>query len=197
MATLLQTNNVPASINNKYIPPNKKQAKLTPRTEFKSSLTEENALKKGFSLQESLEAFPSLSSAYKGDNSQHMKSFANATQTEIIKPQKKISDVKPGWIHIRKYNREIQFKYGPPSDRNPFPCEISDIRFGEMLVKHRLAKEQYDRDCDVERLGDLSEYYGEPTIQELFEEEERLMMKSTDSGDSDNDTDSNYDIYMK
>ena len=56
------------------------------------------------------------------------------------------------------------------------------------MVKCRLAKEQYDRDRDLERLGDLSEYYGAPTIQELFEEGERLRHKLNWSDDSDNNS---------
>lgn len=178
--------------NKKYTPPNKKQERSEPPPRPYSSSpavakAEKKALKKEFSLEATPEAFPSLSAAYKDKNNQPSKSFANATKTEIIKPQKLVSEVKPGWVHIRKHNREFQFKYGPPSDRNPHPCEISEVRYGELLVKHRLAKEQYDRERDLERLGDLSEYYGEPTIHELFDKEERKMLKSIDSSESDND----------
>ena len=191
-----------STINKKYTPPNKKQDKpggSEPPLKAYSSFTApattvKKALKKEFSLIENSEAFPSLSAAYKDKNNQQSKSFANATKTEIIKPQKLVSEVKPGWVHIRKHNREFQFKYGPPSDRNPHPCEISEVRYGEMLVKHRLAKEQYDRERDLERLGDLSEYYGEPTIHELFDEEERKMLKSMDSSESDNDSINNESI---
>lgn len=168
----------------KYIPPNK-QSTLTNSTVEKAPKKTTYANKE-FSLLEQSDAFPSLST-YKDVNSQNIKSFANATKTEMSKPQKIISDVKPGWVHIRKHNNVVEFKYGAPSDRNPFPCEISDIRLGEILVKHRLAKEQYDRECDIERLGDLSEYYGEQTAQEQFEEDERLMHKLNGT-DSDNDS---------
>ena len=181
MTTRLQSTTTNA--NKKYIPPNKQPIATVKKAPQKATSRE-----KEFSLADQSESFPSLSSAYKDKNSQDIKSFANATKTEIIKPQKIISDVPPGWIHIRKHNGSIQFKYGPPSDRNPFPCEISDVRFGEMLVKHRLAKEQYDRDQDLDRLGDLSEYYGEKTAQELFEEGERLMQKLNWVNDSDNDS---------
>ena len=188
------TTTTTSTINKKYTPPNKKQDKpggseppLKAYSSSAAAATVKKALKKEFSLLDNSEAFPSLSTAYKDKNSQQSKSFANATKTEIIKPQKLVSDVKPGWVHIRRNNRVIQFKYGPPSDRNPHPCEISEVRYGEMLVKHRLAKEQYDRERDLERLGDLSEYYGEPTIHELFDEEERKMIKSMDSSESDND----------
>ena len=182
------------TVNNakKYTPPNKtlNQHAINPHANAteKKSLRKATSKEKEFSLLDQSEAFPSLSSAYK-DNSNNSKSFANATKTEIKKETKLISDVKPGWVHIRKHNREFQFKYGPPSDRNPFPCEISDIRFGEMLVKCRLAKEQWDRDRDVDGLGDLSEYYGEKTIQELFEEREHLLKKSFDSNSSNNNSD--------
>jgi hypothetical protein len=60
---------------------------------------------------------------------------------------------------------------------------MSDIRLGNILVKYRLAKEQYSRNCDIERLGDLSEYYDMKTLQEQFADEERQL--TTYSSDSE------------
>ena len=64
----------------------------------------------------------------------------------------------------------------------------------------RLAIEQYERDNDIIRLGDLSQYYGEKTIYEMFEEEERLINnqpETDNSSSSDTEYESNFDTYEK
>ena len=173
--------------NKKYIPPNKKHPATVTSNMSPAVATKKKTPQKEFSLAAEADAFPCLSASNNNNSSQPVKSFANATKTEIKKAINVISNIKPGWVHIRKHNRTIQFKNGPPSDRNPFPCNIPDDRYSEMLVKHRLAKEQYDRDRDVERLGDLSEYYGEKTVREQFEDNERLIHEIDEDSGSDND----------
>ena len=104
----------------------------------------------------------------------------------------KKSDVAPGWVHIRKHKGVIQFKNGPEIPYIDY-SEQEDKFICDKLYKYRLARQQYDQDMDVMRLGDLSDYYGEPTlveIQEAYEEEEKYWASknnndSDESGDSD------------
>ena len=64
-----------------------------------------------------------------------------------------------------------------------------DALLDRRLVKYRLAKEQYERDNDVLRLGDYSEYYNIKSLQEQFDEEEITMLKQeylpSDSSDTE------------
>lgn len=88
--------------------------------------------------------------------------------------------VPPGWVYIRRHNGLIEYKYGP-TDSARYSCDSTlaeDARIGRLLVKYRLANAQYERDNDVLRLGDYSEYYNQPTLQELYAEEEILILQT-------------------
>lgn len=60
-------------------------------------------------------------------------------------------------------------------------------RLGNILFKHRIEREQYHRDMDVERLGDLSEFYGQPTLVEMYENDSRLQLNDDELNSSDNE----------
>jgi hypothetical protein len=169
--------NTPRNNNKKYVPPT----------------TEKKELKKEFSLQP--EAFPTLS----GTTSKPLLSFAQAAQKTPVKTATNNTAVLlPGWLYIRRAKGMIEYKSGPPSQKAASEAEASEAeareaeaenRLGRLLVKYRLAKEQYTRDNDVMRLGDLSEYYNTPTLQEQFAEEDIAMLKtdyvSSDSSDAE------------
>ena len=177
-----QTNNN----NNKsaYVPPNKRQLanKVTasPRTEKKE-------LKKELQLNNPT-LFPTLSGS--SLSPQHQKppiSFSSAVAKRIEAAEVKKSDVDPGWVHIRKHKGIIQFKNGPLVPFIDY-TEQEDKFICDKLYKYRLARQQYDQDMDVMRLGDLSDYFGEPTlveIQEAYEEEEKYWAGKNYSGNSD------------
>ena len=161
--------NTPRNNNKKYVPPT----------------TEKKELKKEFSLQP--EAFPTLS----GTTSKPPLSFAQAAQKTPVKTATNNTAVLlPGWLYIRRAKGMIEYKSGPPSQKAASEAEAeAENRLGRLLVKYRLAKEQYTRDNDVMRLGDLSEYYNTPTLQEQFAEEDIAMLKtdyvSSDSSDAE------------
>jgi hypothetical protein len=118
-------------------------------------------------------------------------SFAKATTSTRLPraTNTNIGEVLPGWVYIRRHNGLIQYKYGP-TNSNRYPCAIDqDAKLGRLLFKYRLAIEQYERDNDVLRLGDLSEYYNQPTLQALFAEEDLLILQTeshlTDIVDND------------
>ena len=89
--------------------------------------------------------------------------------------------VPPGWVYIRRHAGLIQYKYGS-TDSARYPCGDTtldqDAKLGRLLVKYRLANAQYERDNDILRLGDYSEYYNQPTLQEMFAEEALLILQT-------------------
>ena len=180
-----QTNNN----NNKksaYVPPNKRQLanKVTasPRAEKKE-------LKKELQLNNSA-SFPTLSgSSLSPQQKNPAISFSSAVAKRIEAEEVKKSDVDPGWVHIRKHKGIIQFKNGPLVPFIDY-TEQEDKFICDKLYKYRLARQQYDQDMDVARLGDLSDYYGEPTlveIQEAYEEEEKYWASKNNNGNNDSD----------
>ena len=182
-----QTNNN----NNKstYVPPNKRQlannVTAYPRAEKKE-------LKKELQLNNSV-SFPLLSTSSLSSTQQQKPpisfSSAVAKRIEADKEEIKKSDVDPGWVHIRKHKGIIQFKNGPSVPFIDY-TEQEDKFICDKLYKYRLARQQYDQDMDVMRLGDLSDYYGEPTlveIQEAYEEEEKYWASKNYSGNNDSD----------
>jgi hypothetical protein len=148
------------------MPPNKRQqqhnAAAPPRTEKKE-------LKKEHQFDNPA-LFPTLASTLKTIKiKDHSISFSSAAAKKSAdKEEVKKPEVAPGWVHIRKHKGIIQYKYGAPVPFKDY-TEQEDIFVCNALFKYRLAREQYARDMDVARLGDLSEYYDEPTLAEIQE----------------------------
>jgi len=104
------------------------------------------------------------------------KSFASVAkkmeEKVVVKPY--VSDVKPGWIHIRKNKGKIEFKYNR-TDRNTVTEEDiinEEKRFSHYLFMRRVTLQQWDRDIQNEMLGDLSPYWNTKTILEMHEEDD-------------------------
>jgi len=131
------------------------------------------------------------------------------------KEEKEQDKVRPGWVLIRKHDGKIQYKYG--KERINWYLEKSFIRetfkHERLILKYKIAREQWDRDRENDYLGDLSPYYNEPTIKEKLDSVSRRKRYINVSGqkpvsgidydeynddsntnsDSDNDSDSNSD----
>jgi predicted nucleic acid-binding protein len=174
--------NVSSQNNKKYVPPRYSTNPF--------SITEKKSLKKEFALQP--EAFPALTGLSQ-PTSHPILSFAQAAQT--TKETKTVKDTElllPGWLYLRRKNGKIEYKSGP-TDPQRYPsletAEEADNRLSRLLLKYRLAREQYVRDNDVLHLGDYSEYYNIKTLQEQFDEEDIVMLKteyrSSDSSDTE------------
>jgi hypothetical protein len=179
---------------NKYVPPSKKNLV---QSNTSLTLTKKREPKKEFQLKPNDDScFPTLNPSKTSSNIKASLSFANATKNEVDKPKVDIiNDIKPGWVYIRKHKGKIEYKYGEGRELYPYYIDNSNSIFN-----NRLAKEQYERDSDIIRLGDLSEYYGEKTIYEMFEEEERLLNnqpESDNSSSSETEYESYFDIYEK
>jgi hypothetical protein len=187
--------NQSTNTNSKYVPPSKKHVSHTNtslQTNTSLNLTKKREPKKEFLLNpDDNSAFPTLNPLTASTNLKPALSFANATKKELDKERVDIvSDVKPGWVHIRKHKGKIEYKYGKATEIFPYYNDNNNSIFN-----NRLAIEQYERDSDIIRLGDLSEYYGEKTIYEMFEEEERLMNNTNDS-DNSSSSETEYESYF-
>lgn len=155
-------------------------------------LTKKTEPKKKFSLNNN--EFPTLSKT--NDNDKSKMCFANATKTEIKAKVIDVPDVMPGWVHIRSKNCKVEYKYGKISDRYFDHTADSDRIQSLLMFKYRVERDQYEIDNDIARLGDLSEYYGEQTLAELYEEEE-IRIKSEENYYSEGEESETYNNYSE
>ena len=167
-----------------YVPPG-----LRTKNSTALPITKKTALKKEFAMEQT--AFPSLGETIKKSVSSGTPiSFSSAAAKKIETPKTEKVDVLPGWVHIRKHGGQIQYKYG-----NPVLSNTDEERYEEILsriiLNNRIAREQYDRTIDIERLGDLSEFYGQPTLFEIYEND--LAITYVDENDSSNDSEHYYE----
>jgi hypothetical protein len=141
-------------------------AAVTAGSRLNSFTTKKTALKKELQFNNVSAEFPTLNDTFK-HSATPTQSFSFAAAKKIAEPIITKADVEPGWVHLRKHNGEIQYKYGAPVVKSD-DTERLDTVLGNCLFKYRLAKAQYERDMDVVRLGDLSPFYGEPSLAEIY-----------------------------
>jgi hypothetical protein len=153
--------------NSTYISPALRAKNSSPLAAAAPS-TKKTALKKEFALEPT--AFPSLGDVRTPANRGTPISFSSAAAKKIEAPKAAVADVLPGWVHIRKHLGKIEYKYGKAVLRYDDEERAEQI-LSQIIVKNRIAREHYDRTRDIERLGDLSEFYGQPTLAELYENE--------------------------
>ena len=203
--------NFNSNIKQKYVPPslrNKNTSLCNPNHNHTSSAssTKKNEPKKEFSLAD---AFPTLGETMKQQNNSTINSddslknknpisFSSAASKKTPEKIEDTTDTEtillPGWVYISKSNNNsgtIKYKYKfveTKITQNELELAYKENkRLGEILFKYRIAREQYERDMDVERLGDLSEFYGEPTLIEMYENDSNLHFNEEDLNLSDND----------
>ena len=132
-------------------------------------------------------------------------------EQEEEKEEKEQDKVRPGWVLIRKHDGKIQYKYG--KERINWYLEKSFIRetfkHDRLILKYKIAREQWDRNRENDYLGDLSPYYNEPTIKEKLDSVSRRKRyinvsgqkpvsgidydEYNDDSDSNSNSDSNSD----
>jgi hypothetical protein len=158
-----------------YVPPAKRAAPAL--------RTEKKALKKEFSIEQA--AFPSLGDTIKKSATRGTPiSFSSAAAKKVETPTEKKVEVLPGWVHIRHCQGKIQYKYGDPIIRDAEEERADQIR-SRIILKNRIAREEYDRARNIERLGDLSEFYEEPTLAEIYEND---VESESDTDETDEDS---------
>jgi hypothetical protein len=163
---------------NSYVPPSIRQAIKTTAL----SSTQKKEPKKEFSTSDQT-LFPSLGETLKRNNNNPL-SFSSAASRKTEPPKVVKAEVAPGWVNVRKHNGRIEYKYGASIPKDNKRTIKDAIVLGNILFKYRLAKEQYERDMDILRLGDLSEFYGEPTLAELYENDMETMQQIEDENSS-------------
>ena len=139
----------------------------------------------------------STSTSTSTNNFSNIASKKNTTITAAANdPSKKENDTSallPGWVYIRKnkQNHQIEYKYvEPPThyiSEKLQQIEKENQQLGNVLFKYRIERQQYLRDIDIERLGDLSEFYGLPTLDEMYENDPELLMNDDILNYSDNE----------
>ena len=77
---------------------------------------------------------------------------------------------KPGWIYIQKNKSDgtIEYKYGPEVINDEL--FYKNEKYLDMCnLRYRIARLQWDRDREIDHLGDISYYYNKPTIRQMLE----------------------------
>ena len=187
MPSVTTNNNIKSS----YVPPSMRTAAAAEPP----SRTEKKELKKEFSTNDHT-LFPSLGETLKKNNNNPL-SFSSAASKKIEAPQVKKADVEPGWVHLRKNeNGQVEYKYGTPKPIDYKTLNKEAVTLGNILFKYRVEREQYERDMDILRLGDLSEFYGEPTLAEQYENDSAALYEekntNNDSYSEGSDGEMNY-----
>ena len=168
-----------------YMPPSFRSK--NPSSSFAPVIAKKTALKKEFALEST--AFPSLGDTIKKSASKGTPiSFSSAAAKKVAPAIKEVSEVLPGWVHIRKQAGQIQYKYGKPIIRPDNEARLDQI-LSRIILTNRIAREQYDRNIELERLGDLSEFHGQPTLAETYENEELLINHNSHNDSTDSDSD--------
>lgn len=119
------------------------------------------------------QSFPTLGETMKNTTKKVM-NFASAAQKVEPKIEVKliISDIKPGWIHIRMCKGKIQFRHNL-INKNTIDDEIKeDIMIGNYLFNKRVTIQQWERDVQNELLGDLSPYWNSKTVLEIHDNDD-------------------------
>jgi hypothetical protein len=184
--TTKSTANMPTK--NSYVPPSLRGKPAPLLT------TKKTQLKKEFAIEQN--AFPSLGDTIKKNtNAGTPISFSSAAAKKIEPPKIIKIDVLPGWVHIRRHAGQIQYKYGEPVYRSYANEERDEEILSRIIVKNRIAREQYDRNREIDRLGDLSEFYGQLTLAEIYENEASAFPINDSESSDYSDSDHYYENY--
>lgn len=145
---------------------------------IRQSSTVKKEPKKTFSYDNN--QFPELNHTANIENGVKKLDFVNATKKKITDDTEvnKASDLLPGWVYIRRNNGKIEYKYSNPSQRYFNHTENDDRNHSIQMFNYRVARDQYEIDNDIARLGDLSEYYGDKSLYECYAEEYMIQKES-------------------
>jgi hypothetical protein len=183
--------------NNKYVPPSKRNGREQEKGSNSSSQpyrkstpinTQKREPKKEFSINAVPHEFPGLSQTTTQTVKNPVNNFSKAasSQKTINNPSNENKDTEnslPGWVYINinksndaqgMYNyKYVDIEYSKLKIMHDQSIK-DDEKLGNILFNHRIIKEQNIRDIDIDRLGDLSKFYGKPTISEEYENDTLL-----------------------
>jgi hypothetical protein len=180
----------------KYIPPHlKTQTKKTQSTE------EKEPRKRHYPEPPKVEEFPELTTTVKPGIS-----FASIIKKVEEKPLVKVNVLKPGWVYIKrstptaptKAKSIIEFREGPLVENTSYILseEYDDKVTTNNIFNDRINRMQEEQDKYNTILGDLSPYWGQPEILEVFYRDYAMDENKSDESDNDSfysDTSEHYD----
>lgn len=175
--------------NNKYVPPSQRHSVGNMQSKNNNNnnniqspssfnLNKRQTKAEEFNLNEKIGVFPTLGETLKPSSNAasviatNKMNFASvAKYVDKTVKEEKVVEVQPGWVHIRKYNGKTEYKYGAQKNDHSLEWYIlhEDAFIDKNFVKSIIARLQYAQDYENESLGDLSEYYDFPSIQEKLE----------------------------
>ena len=183
------------TVQKKYVAPSKRNSSPygnNNNNNNNNKLTDKKELKKKTHLDiNNTAAFPTLGNNTTTKSTVLSFSAAAAAATSQIKEVKPDAadnavkeEILPGWVNIRKNNNQIQYKYGEVV-YDFKKEERENTQLSNVLFKYRIEREQYERDIDVERLGDLSEFYNLPTLMESYNSDDLLCNNEENNSDNE------------
>ena len=160
--------------------PKKEQTK---KEQTKKEQTKKEQTKVNFELKDEL--FPLLkNNENNGDKTISKKNRKIINYTTILNPDlnKSLSlplnednineddTNNPGWIYIQKNksNGMIEYKYGPEVINDELFYK-NEKYLDTCNLRSRIARLQWDRDREIDHLGDLSYNYNKPSIRQMLE----------------------------
>jgi len=191
-ATAAATDKTWTTVQKKYVAPSKRNSSPygnNNNNNNNNKSTDKKELKKRTQLDiNNTAAFPTLGNNKTTKSTVMSFSAAAATsQTKEVKLNDASADkeeILPGWVYIRKNNKKIQYKYGEVV-YDVKKEEREGRQLSNVLFKYRIEREQYERDMDVVRLGDLSEFYNLPTLTELYNSDDLLCNNEDNNSDNE------------
>ena len=187
-ATATATDKSWTTVQKKYVAPSKRNSSPYGNNNNNNKSTDKRELKKKTHLDiNNTAAFPTLGNNTTTKSSVLSFSAAAATsQKKEVKPDtaENKEELLPGWAYIRKNNKQIQYKYGEVV-YDLKKEERENRQLSNVLFKYRIEREQYERDMDVVRLGDLSEFYNLPTLTELYNSDDLLCNNEDNNSDNE------------
>jgi len=201
----------------KYIPPvqrNKNPNNNNNKPMQQTLNTRLNKKEKTFNLTNEVikESFPTIGNSLGVNNKERTSATTTTNFSSAIKNsksdnnkesktsyQENDNDILPGWVYIRRHNGNIEYKYGKErlNDYLEKAFIRETLKHDRLILKYMIAREQWDRDREIDHLGSLSPYYNEPTIKEKLDSVSRrrkYINVSDENSQNDIDYDNNSDI---
>ncbi len=174
--------------NSKYIPPNK-------RRNGRKNKVDNN------SFNNDTKNFPELSSSSYSKSKENTKEDSINFASLFKKKEKKVYDVKPGWVKITRNNKKKVFKYGKSTKKyyiNKTENMDEDTKQALLINKtlnNLIERWQNERDEINDVFEQWSPYWNEKNLREPLSDNE--YETSDEEQEYDNDTEyDEYDEYL-
>ena len=175
--------------NNKYIPPNKR------RNGSKNNVDNNT-------FNNDTKNFPELSSSSYSKSKENTKEDSINFASLFKKKEKKVYDVKPGWVKITRNNNKKVFKYGKPTKKyciNNTENMDEDTKQALLINKtlnNLIERWQNERDEKNDVFEQWSPYWNEKDLREPLSDNEYETSDEEQEYDNDITEYDEYDEYL-